>query len=92
MRHIFEANVNRFTLVLQVPVAKPLDDLTYRHSSATRQGWSKGIGRCDASMKFCVSSSSAKPARSRVSPPEPVVRLAPAVEDTACDVEACEHV
>lgn len=31
-----------------------------KHISATRQGWSKGIGGCDASMKLCESSSRCK--------------------------------
>jgi len=30
---------------------------TDRIFSATRQGWSKGKGGCDASMKLCLSSS-----------------------------------
>jgi hypothetical protein len=35
-RHVFEANVNRFALLLQVHGAKPLDDLTQQAS--IRQG------------------------------------------------------
>ena len=31
--------------------------MAYRNFSATRQGWSKGIGGCDVSMKLCSSSS-----------------------------------
>ena len=31
-----------------------------RKFSATRQGWSKGIGGCDAFMKLCLSSSGCK--------------------------------
>ncbi len=42
-------------LVTGVPTAKHR-----RHSSVTRQGWSSGIGGCDAAMKRRVSSSGCK--------------------------------
>jgi hypothetical protein len=54
-----------------------------RKSSATRQGWSKGIGGCDATMKCCSSSSGCETRPAKGEPARPVASLATVPEMVA---------
>jgi insertion element IS1 protein InsB len=63
-----------------------------KHISATRQGWSKGIGGCDASMKLCSSSSRCKSCPAKGEPARAGSKPGDGRGNKTGDAEACERV
>ena len=62
-----------------------------RSSGATRQGWSKGIGGCDASMKLCLSSSRCESCLAKGEPTRASSKPCADPRDGVGDAQACER-
>src|SRR5215472_9949186 len=73
------------------PDVRSCKQITDRRNSATRQGWSKGIGGGDAFMKLCLSSSGCETRPAKGEPARAGSKPCDGARKGIGDAEVCER-